>query len=555
MKERNIVLFADGTGNQGGYTPSSNVYKIYNAIELRGDDQITFYDNGVGTASNKYWRGLSGAVGFGFKRNVRDLYEYLARNYEPGDNVFIFGFSRGAATVRAFSGLLACCGLVDGRKLSHDDLEDRSKEAVKIYKDSKGNPSRGNPSFGEHGVIPIKFIGVWDTVTALGFPEEGNYPGIGMWVLDLLLKGLSWFSDLLIPHRFYNYELTDNVEYAYQALAIDDERKSFLPLVWDENKSSTKVEQVWFSGAHSNVGGGYKRAGLADVALDWMMARADKCGLNFKKDAAEEVHRDENVHGRLYNSRDGGAIYFRYQPRDIKKLCRGKLLGKVKIHRSVLERMKRKSGNYAPGHLPYEFNLVDSPFDSPTEPVTAADTESIWQACREKVNRWVFWRKWCYVLFLEFTLLVVISAVVFWNKGIKKFEVDALQELLKICSENNPDDKYLNCAKIVEHLEKLSVPEPAWTLDWLLGHIADVLYYVLPSLFEGLVTVAVIDNPSYFGLAVLFLFLLWIARIRCVDKNVKACEAARKTIVETDAKPKEKSGSGEGKESNDLSLE
>lgn len=524
---------ADGTGNKGGTTPSSNVYNIYNAIELRGGNQITFYDNGVGTSSNKYWRGLSGAVGFGFKRNIRDLYEYLARNYNPGDKVFIFGFSRGAATVRAFSGLLAACGLVDGRKLSLEELEGRSKEALKIYKDSKGDPSRGNPSFGEHGVIPVKFIGVWDTVAALGFPQGGNYPGIGMWVIDLILKALSWVSDRLIPHRFYNYELTDNVEYAYQALAIDDERKSFLPLVWDEYKSSTKVEQVWFSGAHSNVGGGYRRAGLANVALDWMMSRAAECGLKFKKDAAEEVHSNANVHGRLYNSRDGGAVYFRYQPRDIEKLCRPKLQGKVKIHRSVLERMKRKSGNYAPGQLPYEFDLVDSPVDSPTERVTAAETESIWQACRKKVKRWVFWRKWCYVFFLEFTLFVVISAIVLWNQDISKVEVDVLQELLTICSENNPYDKYLNCAAIVEHLEKLIVSEPAGTLEGLMGHIADVLYYVLPSLFENLVTVAVVRHPIIFGLAVLFLLALWFARSKFVKCNVKASEAARKTVVNT----------------------
>ncbi len=521
MKNRNIVLCADGTGNQGGYTPSSNVYKIYNAIELRADDQITFYDNGVGTAKNKYWRGLSGAVGFGFKRNIRDLYEYLARNYVPGDNVFIFGFSRGAATVRAFSGLLAASGLVDGRKLSHDELQDRSKEALNVYKAAKGDPSRGNPSFGEHGVIPVKFIGVWDTVSALGFPQGWNSPGIGMLLLNWLFKGLDLVSDVVFPHRFYNYELTDKVEFAYQALAIDDERRSFLPLVWNEsNKSSTTVEQVWFSGAHSNVGGGYKRAGLADVALDWMMARAAKRGLKFKEDAAEKVHRNENVHGRLYNSRDGGAIYFRYQPRDIEKLCQNKLRGKVKIHRSVLERMKRKSGNYAPGHLPYEFDLVDSSVGTPPETVTAADNKNTWDICRRNVNRWVFCRKWLYTFFLEFTLLIVISAGVFWNQGIKKVEVT----------------------------------EFAWTLDGLKGQIADFFYYILPVFFEGLVTVAVINNPIYFGLAVLFLFVLAVTRGRCVDKNVKACEAARKTVVETYAKPKEKSGSDGGKESNHLSL-
>ena len=111
---KNIILCADGTGNKGGYTPDSNVYKIYNGIDIHddGNKQIIFYDNGVGTAKNKYWRAASGAFGFGFGHNVRDLYEFLVKNYDPDDRVYLFGFSRGAATVRAFSGFVAACGLI-----------------------------------------------------------------------------------------------------------------------------------------------------------------------------------------------------------------------------------------------------------------------------------------------------------------------------------------------------------------------------------------------------------------------------------------------------------
>lgn len=109
---RNIVLCADGTGNKGGYTPDSKVYKMYHAVDIHDADnpQAIYYDNGVGTAQNKILRALGGAVGFGFATNVRDLYQYLARKYEPGDGlsggntspdkVYLFGFSRGAATIR-----------------------------------------------------------------------------------------------------------------------------------------------------------------------------------------------------------------------------------------------------------------------------------------------------------------------------------------------------------------------------------------------------------------------------------------------------------------------
>ena len=227
-KPRNIILCADGTGNRGGYTPDSNVYKLYNAIDIHDQarPQITFYDNGVGTSSNKYWRGLSGAFGFGFKRNVCDLYEFLARNYDPGDkdresdHVFLFGFSRGAATVRAFSGFIAACGLIDGRAMAPDELKEKIKEAFNIYQ-------RGGrkPEFGKHGVIAIKCVGVWDTVSALGFPQDWTVLSLGTFVLNALFKAIDVISDkTLFPHNFYNYELTDTVEFGCQALAIDDER-------------------------------------------------------------------------------------------------------------------------------------------------------------------------------------------------------------------------------------------------------------------------------------------------------------------------------------------
>ncbi|MFT6244377.1 MAG: hypothetical protein ACJA0U_002027 [Salibacteraceae bacterium] len=101
---------------KGGYTPSSNVYKLYHAIDLHNQDkkQITFYVNGVGTRTNKYLRGIGGAFGFGFETNVKDLYEFLARNYYTGDSIYIFGFSRGAASVRAFNGFMAHYLLAEG---------------------------------------------------------------------------------------------------------------------------------------------------------------------------------------------------------------------------------------------------------------------------------------------------------------------------------------------------------------------------------------------------------------------------------------------------------
>ncbi len=311
---KNLILCADGTGNLGGTTPDSNVYRTYHLIDRNNSSkpQWTYYDNGVGTASNAYWRAFTGAFGFGFKRNVLELYEFLARNYEPGDQktspdrVFLFGFSRGAAEVRALSGMIAAAGLVDGRNMDKEILDGKIKEAYCHYKHKQSGLL-----FPNHGAIELTYIGVWDTVSALGFPQHWRIAGILSPVLNVLFHGLDWLCDKTIfAHRFYQYELTSNVKHAFQALAIDDERLSFEPKVWKEPKDgTTKVEQVWFAGAHSNVGGGYGRAGLSHIALEWMLSKAIPLGLTLKPGAMEEVHAKANPHGRLYNERNGLGVF------------------------------------------------------------------------------------------------------------------------------------------------------------------------------------------------------------------------------------------------------
>ncbi len=344
---KNIVLCADGTGNKGGYTPDSNVYKMYHAVDIHDADnqQVIYYDNGVGTEKNKFLRALGGSVGLGFSANVCDLYKYLARKYEPGnsqlkgattgtttgittpDKVYLFGFSRGAATIRAFSGFIHTCGLLDGRGLSDDELSARVDAEFEKYKKWRRNPALANPRKEEgrsHGVINVHFLGVWDTVSALGFPKRTDITSAGMWVLNWLFVGLDHLTDKIpfLAHLFYNYELTDNVQYAYQALALDDARTAFWPWVWDEHgRDQSTVEQVWFTGMHSNVGGGYQRSGLAKVALEWMMERASRHGLKLREDKMNEVSAEAHAHGRMYDSRDGLAVFYRYHPRELQKLC------------------------------------------------------------------------------------------------------------------------------------------------------------------------------------------------------------------------------------------
>ncbi len=489
---KNIVICADGTGNLGGETPDSNVYKIYNAIDLHDETQpqVTFYDNGVGTAANKYWRGFSGAFGFGFKQNVCDLYRFLAKQYDSGDRVFLFGFSRGAAEVRAFSGFIAAVGLIDGRTLTEEVLRDRVETAFQEYQSQK--PAS---NMGEHGVIPITCIGVWDTVSALGFPQDWRITGIGLWVLNAMFMLLDRLFDVIFPHRFYHYELTSNVQFAYQALAIDDERQSFTPLVWDERQcgQQSTVEQVWFAGSHSNVGGGYARAGLANVTLEWMMSRVKPLGITFKPGIYDAVRQDANVHGRLYNSRDGLAVYYRYAPRDIQSLCQQKLRGPIDVHHSVIERMCEKTANYAPGNLPERFDIVGT---KAQRHITCSSTPTE----KKAIHTWVLCREWVYGFFLEFTFLVVGSALFWWVYPPQEHEV--------------------------------AVPEASLgIMDTVVAQIAEILFYLLPKMFNGFVTVVVVQHPIMFGIALVFLVIFWWLKGYFRQQLVSACEVARHTLL------------------------
>lgn len=292
MSARNIVICADGTGNKGGYSPDSNVYTVYKSVanKFSGtckdgvdvDKQLIFYDNGVGTSTNKYWRAITGGVGLGFKKNICDAYKFLARNYRDGDRVFLFGFSRGASTIRACNGMISKCGLVNGHNLRNKELDDLVADAYEAYQNHKKNPEMAenfkNDTKKSLGAVPIKFLGVWDTVVALGFPKRTDISGPLTLFLNISFGILEPIFDWFFKHTFYYYKLTDNVQYACQALAIDDERTAFWPHVWQEkniegakDRTNENVEQVWFAGMHANVGGGYERSGISSVPLYWMM--------------------------------------------------------------------------------------------------------------------------------------------------------------------------------------------------------------------------------------------------------------------------------------------
>lgn len=369
---KNIVMFADGTGNKGGTTPDSNVYKMYHSLDFHSQSpqQIAFYDNGVGTASNRFKKAIGGALGFGFKHNVKDQYEFLAKHYEPGDRIYFFGFSRGAATVRSCVGFLTTCGIIDGHNLAPTALREHVDRAFSRYASIRRKQGQEK----EEKVVQwlseakqqnlsisfpdVHFLGVWDTVAALGFPKRIDVKSPVSLLLEKLFETCDWILDRVFQHRFYAYDLSNSIKHAYQALSIDDARKTFWPLVWNEQGFQGEVEQVWFAGVHSNVGGGYERQGLANVSLHWLMIRAEKLGLVFRDGSAEATADSANPHGHLYDSRSGLGMFYRYFPRDIGALNEKQLISPIKIHQSVLERINMRTAEYAPYVLPRKFDAT-----------------------------------------------------------------------------------------------------------------------------------------------------------------------------------------------------
>jgi uncharacterized protein (DUF2235 family) len=360
---KNILIFSDGTGQAGGFMPDearSNVYKLYRATRCGPDTiidpmlQLTFYDPGLGSKGSGrnikigWWRSiynfLSKATGLGITRNIIDCYAAIIRMWEPGDRIYLFGFSRGAYTVRCVGGVLGLCGvptrMKDGSPLKRDPASAHmiASEAVKqVYQ--FGSSVAGDPykpqrlqkarefrktygsAQGEKANAVPYFIGVWDTVSALGagwiwlsiltaagfaltstivklgspyLPYSPVQPGwLESFLTTLALAGLIYFVVSLrfkqpmnlskYRMAFYDTKLNPDVPYARHALSIDENRKDFGRVPWQEETYVKTAEggperfmQVWFAGNHSDIGGSYpeNESRLSDIGLKWMSDEA-----------------------------------------------------------------------------------------------------------------------------------------------------------------------------------------------------------------------------------------------------------------------------------------
>jgi uncharacterized protein (DUF2235 family) len=435
-KAKSIVLFSDGTGNSSGKLFKTNVFRMYEAVDLgptqaNQQRQIAYYDNGVGTSAFKPLRMLQGILGIGLKRNVLEIYAYACRNYdprsqpfpesniaEPGDHIYGFGFSRGAFTMRLVIGLIADQGLI--RYTNERDLNWKVEEAwrrfrrrwprsiervVVAFKKSRYRrekraeveaalPERAEAVAARAETTPvprnaydpkdnyrpvIRFVGVWDTVAAYGGP-----------IIEITRAIDNFLYRLSLP----DHTLHPQVRRARHALALDDERDSFHPLLWDELAEETlraehagkipwltkdRLQQVWFAGMHADVGGGYPDESLSYVSLLWMLEEAHECGLRTVDLITDRYHGLASSFGPLHNSRAGFAGYYRYQPRRVDTwvdpiddrtlslrdpairdpLGRKKGLIEVpNVHASVIARIASGTDGYAPIVLPAKFRIV-----------------------------------------------------------------------------------------------------------------------------------------------------------------------------------------------------
>ncbi len=360
----NIVVCSDGTGNHDIKSRGTNVFKLYEAVDIHGhhDDsrlvrQLAFYDGGVGTTGPLPLRILGSAFGFGFSANVRRLYRAIIEVYQHGDKLYLFGFSRGAFTVRALSGLIDCAGLFDPSGMSPSQVDGAIADRWRVFEEKilsdgwRKKPGEAPSPESLRAERVITFLGVWDTVGAVGFPLVDLTRPRNL-ILHRLVPWIPWFGD----GSPFNV-----VARACQALALDDARTTFRPELWQEDMNDStpgRVNQVWFAGAHANVGGGYPRHGMSLVTLDWMMREAEEAGLRFipSDRASIDVHRD--VHDRLYDSRAGLGVYYRWQPRRVVALSREQGITRPKVHESVFERAILKTEGYAPLNVPFPCEVV-----------------------------------------------------------------------------------------------------------------------------------------------------------------------------------------------------
>ena len=362
---KNIVLCCDGT-NSDVTGNSTNVLRLFRSLE-RSESQLAYYDAGVGTISDPTqltnWgrlisRSIDSAIGHSVRDNVCRAYRFLVENYRPQDRIFLFGFSRGAYTIRALAGMIHFLGLL------RPELRDLDRLGWKIYADDIGELETGKRfeagnrfkrSFSRADEVVLHFVGAWDTVSAFG-----------------------WFWQLrTVPFTASNRSIC----HIRHALSIDERRAAFQPNRFRPQDPSqhSSFREVWFAGTHSDIGGGYgdDQDGLAGVTLQWMIREAESQGClfvpaqveNFRQRLSRQSPSDWTIHEsirkfwHLLEFLPRRQWDHQYKPEGMRwflpNLYRSRRIPeKAEVHLSAVERMQQGCG-YRPKNLPQNYTVAD----------------------------------------------------------------------------------------------------------------------------------------------------------------------------------------------------
>jgi uncharacterized protein (DUF2235 family) len=368
---KRLVFCFDGTWNRiESPTPTNVVLAAESVLPLAKDGtaQLIFYDEGVGTNKHEKFRG--GIFGDGLVKNLADAYRFLIFNYSPGDEIFVFGFSRGAYTARSFVGLLNVCGVLLRSKASmvefaieqykrRDNTDDYRDEMLTFRKDyspyvvATDEEEAWRARITSQTNLPrlaIRYLGVWDTVGALGIPAR-----------------YTWFSWINKKHQFHDTSLSKFVKSARHAVAIDERRKDFQPTLWgnltemnagvDTDPEELPYQERWFPGVHGSIGGGGERRGLSDQTLDWVLDGARAAGLVLDSDQYSQMYKlKPDYREYIENSDNPGFLYkFMNEISVADRMPGPKNLAEVSKSgkRRWLERAKNLKGGveYRPGSL------------------------------------------------------------------------------------------------------------------------------------------------------------------------------------------------------------
>lgn len=337
---KRIVLCADGTWNepeqkddQTGRRRPTNVLKTARAVlpaAKDGTEQVVLYLTGIGGESEGVDKWTDGAFGSGMERNVRELYRFLVFNYVANDEIYLFGFSRGAFTVRTLAGFMNAVGLLE------KEDEFYTPELYALYETTATTDSpEWQQAFAKvrkrRACPKIRFVGVWDTVGSLGAPGA---------VGQFFNRG---------KYRYHDIELNAHVERAYHALAIDERRGPFAPSLFAKPAGwNGELQQVWFPGFHCNVGGSLDPDGVANEALHWIVEKAEALGLEFDGQYLEHYLP-------CFNSdlRDSMSAMYRVMKKHIRPVGQNGVHCEF-VHQSVIDRMDLPECRYAPQNLSRE---------------------------------------------------------------------------------------------------------------------------------------------------------------------------------------------------------